>query len=202
MKFFAKLLVLMIVFVTMLLGQVQAVDMHPLESYSAFYDHDGELAGKGAIYCRDHCNQQVLVMDLKSKSVDLLDFKIRVIGGGAVEKSVDFIGNTITDLPDKNYENNVKFAKQHGAVAAIKNVMTGFGAVETDEVGNFNGYACRYWEQKTFGVKLCFDENMILVYRHNDYLGKVSSQTLTKLIVGNGGADGLYVVPEGLRVIK
>lgn len=179
-----------------------SVKQHTYESYSAFYEHEGELSGAGAVYCRDYCNQRILAMDLKSSSADLLDFKIRVIGGGEVEHSIDFIDGTVREIPDKNYQRILTIAQERGAIEAMKFFFREFGAVETDEMGEFNGFSCRYWKQEIFGAKYCYDENMILVHRHADYNGKVESETLTKLIVGHGGADALYEVPDGLRVIK
>lgn len=197
-----KIKIIVAVLALVMMGQAQAVELHRLESYTAYYDHEGELSGKGAVYCRDYCNQLVLTMDLKSSRKDLLDFNIRVIGGGAVEKSIDLIGMTIKDQPDDNYQKNIEVAKKLGSVQMVREILQDFGAVESDEMGVYNGYSCRYWDQKDFGVRLCYDADMTMVYRRTDHSGKVTSQTLTKLVEGDGGADELYEVPDGLRVIK
>ena len=205
MKIVSKINVTFLFFLaTSSISSAEDVRLHPLETFSVKYSHEGMMSGESKQQCRNWCNEMVntinqtmsmmgITQNTNQKTITIRD-KIY---------NIDLDKGTVTEATNPMYDTMVQASQNNGAdpMAFAQQWMDALGYQATGNSRTILGESCQdYTSPQLMGSTVCMTEDGLTLRMAMDMGQRMSSvQTAIEIKRNDPGEDVDYEIPAGAQ---
>ncbi len=186
------------------LSFAEEVRLHPLESFSVKYAHEGMMSGESTQQCRNWCNEMVTTVNQTMSMMGITqNTNQKTINKGEKIFNIDLDKGTVTEAANPMYETMVQAGKNNGddPMAFAQQWMDALGYQATGNNRTILGENCQdYTSPELMNSTVCMTEDGLTLRMAMDMGSGMSSvQTAVEVKRDDPGEDADYVVPAGAQ---